>query len=184
MNPTQMLRRAIRAARLDATVYDEIDADSRAWTEGLLVYLAGILVMILARLVRNTDALLPLLTATAGTIGAWLLSVLIVKLLASHPSIGGRTGITYASLLGAMSYGTAPAVFLVAGTLPRIGSALAGVLFAWQFASITVSVRARLGFHEAFKPGWLYGLSLAAVTLLLQLLHLGAARPRGWWPPH
>jgi hypothetical protein len=152
--------RIIGAARLDDSVYEEVEHDSDATVQA-----AGIVVLVAAAsalggLDRSAAGIS---TAVAVSIIGWLLWAGITYLIGDK-LLGGTA--TWGELLRTLGFAQAPGMLLMLMAVPAIGWAVQLVVGIWMLLAGVVAIRQALDF----------GTGRAIATALLGLLPYAALR--------
>lgn len=154
--------RMVAAAKLDVTVYNEVEHDHSATGQA-----AGVVA-----LVAIASAVGGLGGPSSGVIGGVITAVLGwliwagVTYLVGDKLLGGTA--SWGELLRTLGFAQTPGVLTVAAALPLIGGLVRGVVVVWILFAGIIAIREALDFSTAKAVvtavlGWL---SLALLTLL------------------
>lgn len=141
-----MLDRMVRAARLDASLYEEVEADTTATSQALTV-------VVLASLASGIGAAIDAAGgAAAGTVGGLIGGVLIelvgwvvwsyVMFFTGTRLFGGVA--TYGELLRTLGFAYSPGVLLILRFIPGVGGLLVLAVGIWRLATGFVALRQAL----------------------------------------
>ncbi|MCK4697783.1 MAG: YIP1 family protein [Dehalococcoidia bacterium] len=152
-----LVDRMIRAARLDANLYIEVEADATATRQAVFVVLiysvcAGIGFGLFD--LPDIDVGHFFLNLFAGLLGAlvfWLIWSIITYFIGTTlfkgPQTLWRSIATYGELLRSIGFAAAPGVLMIfAFVTPPIGALITLVAFVWMFIAMVVAVRQSLDF--------------------------------------
>jgi hypothetical protein len=156
-----VLRRAVRAARLDPALYREVALDERATSQALLVVVTVSIVGALGGV--STDAGLVIASVLLAPL-AWLLTSVLAQFIGTRV-IGAQGAGGWQQVARALGYAHAPAIIGGLVVLPVFGVAVAGLLIVWRIAAMLVAVRASMGVSTG----------QAVMILLLSAITLGVA---------
>lgn len=152
---SHLVDRMIRAARLDANLYIEVEADATATRQAVFVVLiysvcAGIgLGLIDLPDIEVWDFLLNIFVGLLGALVFWLIWSLITYFIGTTlfkgPQTPWRSIATYGELLRSIGFAAAPGVLMIfAFVTPPVGSLILLVVFVWMFIAMVVAVRQAL----------------------------------------
>jgi hypothetical protein len=162
----------IRAARLDASLYEEVERDETATTQALLVviissFCAGIGTAI-GEALRGHGAIGIGAGLVVGLVSA-LLSWLIWSFITYFVGVkifGGTS--SYGELLRTMGFSNAPGVLLICNFIPILGGIITFVVWIWGLVSMIVAVKQAQDFSTGKAIvtciiGWIVAVVIAAI---------------------
>jgi len=167
----QFVDRMIRAGKLEARLYEEVEADTRAMGQALGVVLlssiaAGIGYVVqggLAGLVMGTVAAL-----LGWHIWAYLTYVIGAKLLPTP-----QTSTSHGELLRTLGFASAPGLLRVLGVVPGLTGIAFLVAAVWMLMAMVIAVRQALDYTSTTRavgvciPGWLVQVLIMLPVFLL-----------------
>lgn len=154
------MRRARRAAALDAALYREVAADPAATTQAFVLVTAIGLIGSLAAVSAGVEVAIA--SALLAPV-AWLVTAGLAQLIGTRVMGAPREG-AWERAARTLGFAHAPAVLGAFALLPYVGIVVLVLLTLWRIAAMVVALRA------AFD----LSLSQATVTLLLSFVTLGA----------
>lgn len=178
-----LVNRMIRAARLDVNLYEEVEADTKALPQALLVVLIySICAAIGAALIDLAGIgvgsfFWNLFVGGVSALGFWLIWSLITYLVGVTLFKGPETQSNYGELLRTIGFSTAPGVLMIFAFIPFIGGFISLAVLVWMFIAMVIAVRQALDFTTGRAIGTCIvgGIVYLALTLILGLiLGLGA----------
>ncbi|MBM4445203.1 MAG: hypothetical protein FJ020_07870 [Chloroflexi bacterium] len=172
--------RMVRAARIDISLYEEVEHESQATGQAfivvLLVALASGVGMGLSY-AMDAEVTFPfirgLLTGLGTGIGGWLLWSLFAYWLGTSLFRGPETEATYGQLLRTLGFANTPGLLRLFAFIPYLGGLIAFVAFVWSLIAGIIAVRQALDFSTwraigTCIVGWiLYILLVALVGVLI-----------------
>jgi hypothetical protein len=168
-----LVGKMIRAARLDPTVYEEVEADRGSMSEAVTV-------VVLSSLAAGIPVLGPmglrgLLMMTLLTLGGWYLWALISWFIGTRVLPEPQTRADIGELLRTLGFSSAPGILRVLGVIPGLALAVNAVASVWMLASMVVAVRQALDYTSTARAVavCVIGFVLQGVIALLLL-----------WPMH
>jgi hypothetical protein len=144
-----LLRKMLRAARLDSALYREVRDDTNATTEALLVVILMVLGTVLGFV--RPSIVLDLLAFVVIMVGLWMLWAWLAYLLATTIFRTPDTTATWGQMFRTAGYAQAPGalriVLIVPLTfLPIVGQIMFLAIAVWQVTAMVVAVRQAMGY--------------------------------------
>lgn len=162
--------RMIRAARLDAAVYEEIEADSAAIGPAMaVVILSSIAAGIGSVQVAQTNIIVTVLAALLGWYVWAFLTYFIGTRLLPEPQTEADVG----QLLRTIGFATAPGILRVLGIIPGLTNIVFLVTNLWILAAMVVAVRQALDYESTGRAvgvcliGWLIQMVILSILISL-----------------
>jgi len=159
-------RRFIGALALDASIFEEIEADRRAWVQSILVLVAASFGGRIAAIefgVTESDRFIAGVIVALGGLLVW---VTVVAVLGSYVLAQPQTRSDVPELLRTLGFATAPGVFLSLTAIQPAAPIVVGLVFIWMIAAAVIAIRQALDYTSTGRA--------VAVCLLGGLLSLGA----------
>ncbi len=154
-----LLRRMLRAARLEAAFYEEVEADRSALGHAVWVVVLSSLAAGLGGLGRGGPVGL-----AAGVFGAllgWFIWSWLTWIIGTRLLPAPETQADYGQLLRTIGFASAPGVLRVLAGLPGLGRLVLVVAQVWMLAAMVVAVRQALDYRGTGRAvavcllGWL-----------------------------
>ena len=134
--------RLIGAARLDSSVYEEVEHDRDATGQAAIVVVAGAIAAGIAALGDLGVAGL-IFGVLAGLVGwavyAWVTYIIGAKLLA-----GAQTSADWGELARTLGFANGPRILLIIGVVPALNALVGAIVGIWVLIATVVAVRAAL----------------------------------------
>jgi hypothetical protein len=134
-----IIDRAIRAARLDETAYEEVARDSEATTQALLVVVAA---GILGGIGGLRGGAGPLVAGIIFAPAAWALGSALAYFVGSR--VFSVKGVTWIEVARALGFAQAPGVFNVLGIIPILGGLVGLAVGIWTLITGVIALRTAL----------------------------------------
>jgi len=183
----QLLDRMIRAARLDAKIYTEVEADPTATRQALLIVLlysicSGIGFGFADLLTLGTEYFfVRMFTVLVGALVFWLLWSRIIYFVGTTvfrgPKAPWRSIANYGELVRSIGFSATPGVLLIFAFVPfPVGGIISIVAGVWMFTATVIAVRQSLDFSTGraistcVVAGAIYMLLLIGLVVLLIIL--------------
>jgi len=143
--------RLVGALRLDAHTYEEVEADSRATPQALLI-------VVLASVATGVGLLHPgvswpgmIVIQSTGALVGWVAWASLIYLIGVHVLPGPETRSSLGELLRTTGFAAAPALLHAFGAIPRIGLPLFVVSSVWMVVAMLVAVRQALDYTSLWR---------------------------------
>ncbi len=148
-----IIHRMIRAARLDVSLYEEVEKDVTATNEAVLVVViasicAGIGMALGARGVMAGAGglvfglVIGIITALVG----WFIWSFITYFIGTRVFKGPKTEATYGELLRCIGFSASPGVIRILSFVPIVGGVIVFVAMIWSLVAMVIAVRQALDF--------------------------------------
>lgn len=173
----------IRAAKLDVSLYEEVERDPTATSQALLVVvIASICSGIgtgLGILMRGLGVGLLTMGLVSGVFMAllgWLVWSFITYFIGTRIFAGPETEATYGELLRCIGFSDSPGVLSILGFVPLLGGFISFVALIWSLVAMVIAVRQALDFTTVRAiltcvVGWI------AMVIIIGILGLLLAIP-------
>lgn len=133
--------RMLRAARLDVKLYEEVEADTSATSQALLVV---ILVAVAGGIGSFfSGGVVGLVTGIVVGVVGWAIWAFLTHLIGTK-LFGGTA--TMGELLRTVGFAYSPGVLNILGFIPGLGALIGLVVFAWTIVAGVIAVRQALDF--------------------------------------
>jgi len=169
-----MVDRMIRVCRLDVHIFEEVEADTSATRQALLVVALVALATGIASL--GTTGLSGLFVGVASAIAGWaiwagILYLIGTKILPSH-----ETHADWGQMARTVGFAQSPGVFRVLGVLPVVGGIIFLVVSVWMLVAMVIAVRQALDYTSTRRAISVVLLSFIpyAVFMSIAFAFLGA----------
>jgi hypothetical protein len=168
--------RIIRAAKLDARLYEEVEADRDATGQAMAVVVLSALAAGIGSL--ESGGVLGLVGGTILALIAWLLWAFLTYFIGTRLLPEPQTKADYGELLRTIGFASAPGLIRVFGIVPGLGAPLFLVAGIWMLVAMVIAVRQALDYTSTPRAvgvcliGWL----VQAVILVLAAQLFGLAQ--------
>ncbi len=158
--------RIIRAAKLDAQLYEEVEADREATGQALAVVVMSAVAAGIGSL--GSGGLLGLVGGTIVALVGWLVWAFLTYFIGTRLLPEAETSADYGELLRTIGFASAPGLIRVFGVIPGLGALLFLVAGIWMLVAMVIAVRQALDYTSTWRAlgvcliGW-----LAQVVILI-----------------
>lgn len=153
-----LLSRFARALRLEANLFEEVEADQSATREALLVVVVASLA---AGIGSNGLNLGAVALVVVGFLLGWVVWALLIYWIGTRLLPEPQTRSNPGELLRTLGFAASAGVFLIFGSVPLIGEYVAWIALAWMLVAAIVAVRQALDYTSTARAvavcavGWL-----------------------------
>ncbi len=169
-----MMNRMLRAAKLDAQLYEEVEADKTALGQAMgVVVLASIAGGIGS---GRLGGLSGFFIGTVGSLIGWLIWAALTYFIGTKILPEPQTRADLGELLRTIGFSSSPGLIRVLGLIPGITGIVFLVSGVWMLIAMIIAVRQALDYRSTFRAvgvciiGWI----VQVVVLLLFALGLAA----------
>ena len=144
-----MIERMIRASRLDINMFEEVEADTSATNQALLIVALVALATGIASLGTTgpIGLLVGVVLAIAGwALWAWMVHLIGTKIIPSH-----STHADWGQLARTLGFAQSPGIFRALGFIPVVGNIIFAVASIWMLVAMVVAVRQALDYTSTLR---------------------------------
>ncbi|MFQ5711632.1 MAG: YIP1 family protein [Candidatus Geothermarchaeales archaeon] len=148
-----LINRMIRAAKLDVSLYEEVEIDPAATNQALSVVVIASICTGIGSGVGSLLAGLGAVEFTMGLVGGvasaligWLIWSFITYFIGTRLFRGPETEATYGELLRCIGFSDSPGVLGIMGFIPLLGGLISSVAWIWSLIAMVIAVRQALDF--------------------------------------
>jgi hypothetical protein len=151
--------RVVGAARLDAMVYEEVEADPTAMGQAMAVVAAAALAAGIGSIGSGATGAV---AAVVGGIVGWFLWAVVTWLIGTKLLPEPGTSADLGQMLRTIGFSAAPGLLNVLGIIPLLGLLVSFVAAVWQLVAMVVAVRQALDYRSTGRAvlvcviGWLF----------------------------
>ena len=171
--------RIIRAAKLDAQLYEEVEADRDATGQAMAVVVMSAVAAGIGTV--GSGGLLGLVGGTTGALVGWLIWAFLTYFIGTRLLPEPQTKADYGELLRTIGFASAPGLIRVFGVIPGLGALVFLVAGIWMLVAMVIAVRQALDYTSTPRAvgvcliGWL--VQVVILILAAQLFGLGQTEP-------
>ena len=167
--------RMLRAAKLDAQLYEEVEADKGAMGQATAVVLLSSLA---AGIGNFSNGGLPgIVWGSIGALVGWYIWAYLTYFIGTRWLAEPQTRADAGELLRTIGFSSAPGVIRVLGIIPALNTLVIGVAQIWMLVAMVIAVRQALDYHGTGRAvavcaiGWV----VQVVILLIVVSIVGGA---------
>src|SRR3990170_4912422 len=160
--------RMIRAARLDVTLYEEVEADRQATGQAMLVVIFVSLATGLGAL-TSAGGIGLLWGMVAGLLG-WVVWAFLTYFIGTRVLPEPQTQADMGQLLRTIGFSSSPGVLRILGLVPGLWTLAIVIASVWMLVAMVIAVRQALDYHSTWRAvlvcfaGWLVQLFLLSLV--------------------
>ena len=140
------VNRVVGAARLDVRTYEEVEADTTATGQALLVVVLSSVASGLSFVTMN--GVRGVIFGTLAAIAGWIIWAGITYLVGTKMLPEPQTQSDMGELLRTIGFAMSPGILRILGLIPFIGLLVNLVVFFWLLAAVVVAVRQALDYRS------------------------------------
>ncbi len=167
-----LVERMIRAAKLDANLYEEVEADTGATRQAMLVV---VLSSLAAGIGSGGAGLMGLLFGGLSALAGWYIWAFLTYFIGTRFLPEPQTEADVGQLLRTIGFSSSPGLLRIAGIIPGLTGIVFLVSGVWMLVAMVLAVRQALDYHGTARAiavcviGWL----VLVVILILVMTFLG-----------
>ena len=167
--------RMFRAAKLDAQLYEEVEADRDATVQAMTVVVLAAVAAGIGSL--GSGSALGIVTGTIVALVGWLVWALLTYFIGTRLLPEPQTSADYGELLRTIGFASAPGVIRVLGIVPGLAAPLFLIAGIWMLVAMVIAVRQALDYTSTLRAvgvcliGWL--VQVVILILAAPLIGLG-----------
>ena len=144
-----MIERMIRASRLDINMFVEVEADTSATNQALLIVALVALATGIASL--GTTGPIGLFVGVVLAVAGWALWAWIVHLIGTKIIPSHSTHADWGQLARTLGFAQSPGIFRALGFIPVVGNIIFAVASIWMLVAMVVAVRQALDYTSTLR---------------------------------
>lgn len=167
---TTFVNRMVRAARLDAQLYEEVEADTEATRQAMAVVA---LASVAAGLGAGRWSLGGIAIGTAAALLAWFIWAYLIYWIGTRLFPEPQTRASHGELLRTIGFANTPGLIRVLGAIPALREVAFLVAGVWGLVATVIAVRQALDYRGTLRAvgvcavGWIVQMVLVALVLVL-----------------
>jgi hypothetical protein len=165
----------IGAGRLHPQTFEEVEADSSATYQALLVVLLVALATGVGSL--GTGGVRGLIVGVAIALVGWVVWAGITYLIGTTLFRTAETHASWGQLARTLGFAQSPGIFKVFGLIPVVGQVIFIAVSVWQLAAMVVAVRQALDYASTWRAIGVVVVGFIPYAILIVLLQLLLSRP-------
>jgi hypothetical protein len=164
-----MISRMLRASMLDAHVYEEVESDSSAIVQAVLI----VVVVAVARGVATlsvTDNILGIAFGIIAGLLSWAVWAFITYFVGTKLLKAEETESSWGEMARVTGFAQSPGILFLIAVVPVVGTWILPVVSLWQLAAMVVGIRQALDYTSTFRAIGVVLIGFVAVIPLQLIL--------------
>ncbi|RMD84004.1 MAG: hypothetical protein D6815_05155 [Candidatus Dadabacteria bacterium] len=163
----QLVDRMVRAAKLEAQLYEEVEADPSCLSQAALVVVLSSLAAGIGLGVAGAHGFGGIVVSTLGSLVGWAIWAGLTYLIGTKVLPEPQTNADFGQLLRTIGFSSAPGVIRILGVIPGLAGAVALVGGVWMLAAMVVAVRQALDYQSTGRA-----VAVCLIGFVVQMLVL------------
>jgi hypothetical protein len=138
--------RMMRAAKLDANLYEEVEADKTAMGQAMAVVILSSVAAGIGTI--GTTGAKGLIVGTIAALLGWFIWAFLTYYIGTRLLAEPQTKSDYGELLRTIGFSSSPGVLRVLGIIPMLGTILNIICGIWMLIAMVVAVRQALDYKS------------------------------------
>jgi len=163
----EFFNRMLRAAKLDARLYEEVEADKSFFAQAMLVVVISSLAAGIGSIMQGGWAGIVFTTALA--LASWFIWAYLTFVIGTMLLPTSNTEADYGQLLRTIGFSSSPGIIRVIGIIPGLTGIIFTIANIWMLVAMVIAVRQALDYESTLRAvivcliGWV----IQAVILVL-----------------
>ena len=163
------VNRMIRAAKLDASLYEEVEADTEALPQAMGVVVLSSIASGIG--LFNTGGFPGMAMGTVGALFGWYVWAFLTYVIGTKLLPEPQTQATHQELLRTIGFSSAPGIIRAAAIVPALAPAVFLVAGVWMLVAMVIAVRQALDYRSTVRAvgvcvlGWVVQAVIVAIVL-------------------
>ena len=168
--------RMIRAAKLDKNLYEEVEADTGATRQAMLVVVLSSVAAGIGS--AGGGGLIGLLVGALAALAAWYIWAFLTYFIGTRLLPESQTKADVGQLLRTTGFSSSPGLLRILGILPGFTGIVFLVCAVWMLVAMIIAVRQALDYHGTGRAiavcliGWV--VQVVIIGLVMMFLGIGA----------
>ena len=139
----------IRAAKLDAQLYEEVEADRGAMRQAMTVVVLAAVAAGIGNFANEGP--LGIVSGTIGALAGWYVWAFLTYFIGTRLLPEPDTKADHGELLRTIGFSSAPGLIRVFGIIPGLAPFVFAVAGAWMLAAMVIAVRQALDYKSTWR---------------------------------
>jgi len=162
---SQLRERMIRAAKLDANLYEEVEADEGALSQAMTVVVISSLAAGIGNL--SDGGWGGIITGTVWALAAWYIWAWLTYVIGTKVLPEPETRSNPGELLRTIGFSSAPGIIRIAALIPFLRGLVFFVSMVWMLVAMVIAVRQALDYTSTLR-----GIGVCLIGWMIQIVLL------------
>jgi len=159
------LNRMVRAARLDVSLYREVERDPQAFMQAMGVVVLSSLCAGVGSVGREAGGGTLVLLSTASALAGWFIWAYLTYFVGTRLLPEPQTQADYGQLLRTIGFASAPGIIRILGIVPQMTAVVFFAAAVWMLLAMVIAVRVALNYTSTGRA-----VAVCAVGWVVQIL--------------
>jgi hypothetical protein len=161
----------IRAAKLDVTVYEEVETDTQAMGQAMGVVVLSSLAAGIGG--AGTGGISGLFLGTVVALIGWFIWAYLTYFIGTRILPEPQTKADYGELLRTIGFASSPGLLRILGIIPVLGTIVFFACSIWMLVAMVIAVRQALDYQSTWRAvgvciiGWIIQMIVVMIALAL-----------------
>ena len=146
-----LTQRMFRAAKLDVSLYEEVEADPKAMGQAMTVVALASVAAGLGTI--SQTGMIGLIWGTIGAFAGWYIWAFITYIIGTKLLPEPQTHADHGELLRTLGFAASPGLIRVAGVIPLLGPLVMLASAIWMLVATVIAVRQALDYRSTGRAG-------------------------------
>jgi hypothetical protein len=167
--------RMIRAAKLDVTLYEEVEADRGAMGQAMTVVIVSSVAAGLGGIAKG--GISGVFMGTILALVGWLIWAYLTYLIGTRLLPEPQTKADYGELLRTIGFSSSPGVIRILGMIPGLFWIISTIASVWMLVAMIIAVRQALDYSGTLRAVGVCAIGWVIQVIILSLLFSFFGRP-------
>ena len=175
---TDFKDRILRAAKLDAALYEEVEADKSAMPQAMAVVVISSVADGIGSIGMGVGGPGGIVMGIIVSLGGWYIWAYLTYFIGTKFLPEPQTKADHGELLRTIGFSSSPGLIRVLGIIPGLGAVVFSVASIWMLVAMVIAVRQALDYNSTLRAvvvcviGWV--IQMLILMLLFSILGVGA----------
>ena len=166
------VNRIIRACKLEASLYEEVEADTRATGQATGVVLLASLAGGIGSVGLGGGGLGSFIIGAIAALIGWVTWAFATYIIGTRLLPEPQTRANVGELMRTLGFAQSPGLLRIFGILPGVGPLVLSLTQIWLLVAMVIAIRQALDYHSTFRAvgvclvGWVLATAIGVVLLL------------------
>lgn len=162
--------RILRAAKLDAGLYEEVEADKSAMPQAMGVVVLSSVAAGIGSAGMGAGGFGTIMLGIIASLGGWYIWAYLTYFIGTKLLPEPQTESNPGELLRTIGFSSSPGLIRALGIIPGLGAVVFSVSTIWMLAAMVVAVRQALDYKSTLRAVGVCAIGWVIQTLILVLL--------------
>ncbi len=167
---TSFKDRILRAAKLDADLYEEVEADKSAMPQAMAVVVLSSVAAGIGSIGMGVGGFGTILMGVIASLGGWYIWAFLTYFIGTKLLPEPQTESNPGELLRTIGFSSSPGLIRVLGVIPGLGAVLFSLASIWMLVAMVIAVRQALDYKSTLRAVGVCAIGWVIQTLIFVLV--------------